>query len=190
MRKHENKQRFSAEWCTLTQLGAYFCMTAREVGQKLTELGLRSYDETQGAYVPAAQALVDDLCISMPLRNKKPYYMWHRQKVVSLLQAKLQMKALSDQDVKLREMALALIQIVKVVERESDTSAYFFLSSIEAEQRPTVIAWALIEAHHVSEPMYRLVAREIYKEELMAIQQELSRLGSTLHLSVSEDFNS
>ena len=41
MAKQKSKQKFSATWATQTQLGEYFSMTAKEIGQKLIELGLR-----------------------------------------------------------------------------------------------------------------------------------------------------
>src|SRR5947209_16074824 len=97
MAKHGKK--FSTIWVTQTQLGEHFSMTAKEIGQKLIELGLRIYDEEQRQYVPTPQALTDGLCTYTPLKNGKPFYMWHKGQISKLLREQTQLKPLSDQDV-------------------------------------------------------------------------------------------
>ena len=66
----------------LTQLGAYFGLSAIEVGEKLTEMHLRSTDR-----LPTPDAIAGGYCKEIPLRGVGSFYLWHRELVLARFQA-------------------------------------------------------------------------------------------------------
>ncbi|WP_240645842.1 ribonuclease H [Georgenia sp. SYP-B2076] len=69
----------SKSWSTQTELGKMFALTAREVGQHLTELGLK-----EGASA-AERAVSDGLAKDAKLRDGTVFYVWHTERVGALL---------------------------------------------------------------------------------------------------------
>ena len=195
MAKHGSKQKFSATWATQTQLGEHFSMTAKEIGQKLIELGLRTYDEEQHQYVPTPQALADGLCTYTPLKSGKPFYMWHKAKISKLMQEKTQVRPLSDKDVEYREMALSLLELDKDAEEGFDKAYYLFFDSLSPKDLPTILAWALIEAHKeavgqkgkADDTAYQRLLEGIEAKDFPAINQQLERLGADTRLGEHQD---
>jgi len=187
MGKHKGKQKFSSTWVTQTQLGEHFSMTAREIGQKLVELGLRIYNKDQRQYVPTQQALAEGLCTSTPLKNGTPFYMWHKGKVSKLLQEKTQVKPLSDEDVEHRETALYLLQAEKDAEEGYDKVYYLLFDSISPKDLPTIMAWMLIEARKRVDASYQSLLDSITAEEFSAINRQLERLGADIRLGEPTD---
>ncbi len=195
MAKHRSKQKFSAIWATQTQLGEHFSMTAKEIGQKLSELGLRIYDEEQRQYVPTPQALADGLCTYTPLKSGKPFYMWHKAKISKMMQEKTQIKPLSDKDVEYREMALSLLELDKDAEKGFDKAYYLFFDSLSPKDIPTILAWALIEAHKESVEQkgkadgtaYQRLRDGIEAKDFPAINSQLERLGADIRLGEHQD---
>lgn len=190
MGKHNKQQKFSATWVTQTQLGEHFSMTAREIGKKLIELGLRTYDQEQHQYGPTQEALSEGLCTATPLKDGTPFYMWHKGKVSQLLQEKTSVKPLSDQDVEYREIALHLIQAEKDARAGYDKVYYLLFDSISPKELPTVMAWMLIEAHKRSTTSYQSMLDSISAEDFTAINRQLERLGTDIRLGEEYRANS
>jgi hypothetical protein len=114
-------QKFADIWATQTNLGLYFQMSARAIGQKLVELGLRQYDEAKSAYVPTEKALTEGYCKSTPLKDGTPFYMWHREKVEALLTASTGKKPLGKADAWLTNYRdFALDHIISLAEESTD----------------------------------------------------------------------
>ena len=80
MGKRGKKRKFSDTWATLTQLGSMFNLSAKEIGQKLNELELRTYSIDQHKYIPTQDAIDNGFCTSTPLKHGIPFYMWQREK--------------------------------------------------------------------------------------------------------------
>src|SRR5260221_2471086 len=142
MAKHGSKQRRSSTCATMTELGEYFGITAKEIGQKLGELELRTYHADQSRYIPTQEAVAVGLCTYTELKSGLSFYLWHREKVSALLQEKTQMNPASVKDVEYRRTALDLLEL----EKGADKLYYLFLDSISAQDLPPILAWALIEA--------------------------------------------
>jgi ribonuclease HI len=66
-------------WSTQTELGKQFGLTARQIGTHLTELGLK--DGSQAT----EKALADGLAAERKLKDGTPFFVWHGEKVTSLL---------------------------------------------------------------------------------------------------------
>ena len=106
MGKRDKKRKFSDTWATQTQLGNMFNLSAKEIGQKLNELELRTYSIERHKHIPTQLAINNGFCTSTPLKYGVPFYMWHRAKTSLLLQEKLHLVPLSDTDIEYRETAL------------------------------------------------------------------------------------
>lgn len=89
MAKRGKRERFSQTWVTQTQLGRRFNLSARAVGQLLVDLGLRTYDAAQGQYVPSQRAVDEQLCVSTPLKDGTPFFMWNKRKVTEMIEQKI-----------------------------------------------------------------------------------------------------
>src|SRR5579883_1825834 len=113
MGKRDKKRKFSEVWATQTQLGNMFNLSAKEIGQKLNELELRTYSVDRHKHIPTHYAIDSGFCTSTPLKHGIPFHMWHREKVSLLLQEKLRLMPLSDDDIEYRETALYLIEAEK-----------------------------------------------------------------------------
>lgn len=73
-------KKFRDRYKSLTEIGRALGMTARELGAKLKEMGLRDAD---GA--PAAIAIDQGLAVSTPIRSGAPHYMWDKQQLTERL---------------------------------------------------------------------------------------------------------
>lgn len=78
--KSKSHRKFCQTWCTQTQLGQKYGLTAIEVGKILISYGLK--DPTTGY---ATQEAIDDgYAKSTPLNDGTPFYMWSRSKLAKL----------------------------------------------------------------------------------------------------------
>lgn len=77
---HAPAQRFRDRYKNLTDIGRALGLSARDLGTKLKELGLRDAD---GA--PAAGTLEQGLAAATPLKNGTPHYMWDKRQVMERL---------------------------------------------------------------------------------------------------------
>jgi hypothetical protein len=77
------------------------------MGKKLNKLGLRDEDAN-----PTEQALAEDYCLSTPLKDGTPFFMWNRQKIEELMRAHGYQK-LEPQEVKARELADSWVRVHK-----------------------------------------------------------------------------
>ena len=182
MSKRSKKQKFSDVWTTQTQLGKLFSLSAREIGQKLNELELRTYSITHRKYIPTQQALSTGFCTSTPLKHGVPFYMWHKDKISRLLHEKMHLTVLSEADVEYRETALYLIDAEKEGGEDYDKMYYLFFDTISPEDLPPIIAWSLIEAYKNNDPIYQRLVDGIAPEDFAVINQELERLASPIRL--------
>lgn len=185
MGKRGKKRKFSDVWATQTQLGNMFNLSPKEIGQKLNELELRTYNIDQHKYIPTSYALENGFCTSTPLKHGIPFYMWQREKVSLLLQEKFQLVPLSDADIEYRETALYLIEAEKEADDGYDKMYYLFFDTIAPEDLPAIIAWALIETRKKADPIHQRLVDGIAPEDFSAINYQLERLGSTLRLGSS-----
>ena len=185
MAKHGSKQRFSSRWATMTELGEYFGITAREIGQKLVELELRMYNAEKSRYIPTQEAVAEGLCTYTELKSGLSFYLWHREKVSALLQEKTQMNPASVKDIEYRRTALDLLELAK----GEDKLYYLFLDAISAQDLPPILAWALIEARKdaLSKTYYQDFLDSIEAEDFLAINQHLTRLGVDIRLGEREE---
>ena len=182
MGKSGKKRKFSDIWATLTQLGSMFNLSAKEIGQKLNELELRTYSIDQHKYIPTQYAINNGFCTSTPLKHGIPFYMWQREKVSLLLQEKLHIVPLSNADIEYRETALYLIEAEKEANEGYDKMYYLFFDTISSEDLPPIIAWSLIEAHKNADPVYQRLIDGIAVEDFAVINHQLERLGSSIRL--------
>ena len=182
MGKRGKKRKFSDIWATQTQLGNMFHLSAKEIGQKLNELELRTYSIEQHKHIPTRYAIDNGLCTSTPLKHGIPFYMWQREKVSLLLQEKLHLVPLSDADMEYRETALYLIEAEKEADEGYDKMYYLFFDTISPEDLPPIIAWSLIEARKNADPIYQRLIDGIAAEDYVVINHQLERLGSSIRL--------
>jgi hypothetical protein len=182
MSKSSKKRKFSDTWATLTQLGSMFNLSAKEIGQKLNELELRTYSIDQHKYIPTQDAINNGFCTSTPLKHGIPFYMWQREKVSLLLQEKFHIVPLSDADIEYRETALYLIETEKEADEGYDKMYYLFFDTISPEDLPSIIAWSLIEARKSADPVYQRLIDGIAIEDFAIINHQLERLGSSIRL--------
>jgi hypothetical protein len=182
MGKHGKKRKFSDTWATLTQLGSMFNLSAKEIGQKLNELELRTYSIDQHKYIPTQDAINNGFCTSTPLKHGIPFYMWQRDKVSLLLQEKFHIVPLSNADIEYRETALYLIETEKEADEGYDKMYYLFFDTISPEDLPSIIAWSLIEARKNADPVYQRLIDGIAMEDFPVINHQLERLGSSIRL--------
>ena len=182
MSKRGKKRKFSDTWATLTQLGSMFNLSAKEIGQKLNELELRTYSINQHKYIPTQDAINNGFCTSTPLKHGIPFYMWQREKISLLLQEKFHIVPLSDADIEYRETALYLIETEKEADEGYDKMYSLFFDTISPEDLPAIIAWSLIEAHKNADPVYQRLIDGIAIEDFAIINHQLERLGSSIHL--------
>ncbi len=182
MGKRSKKRKFSDIWATQTQLGNMFNLSAKELGQKLNELELRTYSTEQHKHVPTGYAIDNGFCTSTPLKHGIPFYMWQREKVSLLLQEKFHITPLSDADIEYRETALYLIEAEKESDESYDKMYYLFFDTISPEDLPAIIAWSLIEARKKADPIYQRLIDGIAAEDFATINYQLERLGSSMRL--------
>jgi hypothetical protein len=182
MGKRGKKRKFSDVWATQTQLGNMFNLSAKEIGQKLNELELRTYSADHHKYIPTQCAINDGFCTSTQLKHGIPFYMWQREKISLLLQEKFQMVPLSDTDIEHRETALYLIETEKEADEGYDKMYYLFFDTISPEDLPPIIAWSLIEARKNADPVYQRLVDGIAVEDFAIINYQLERLGSSIRL--------
>ena len=182
MGERGKRRKFSAIWATQTQLGNIFTLSAKEIGQKLNDLELRTYSIDQHKYVPTQHAIDNGFCTSTPLKHGIPFYMWHREKVSQLLLEKFHLMPLSDSDIEYRETALYLIEAEKEADEGYDKMYYLFFDTISPEDLPAIIAWSLIEARKKADPIYQHLIEGIAVEDFAIINHQLERLGSSIHL--------
>jgi hypothetical protein len=102
-----NRQKFADIWLNQTNLGKQFGLSSIAMGKKLKELQLKDADGK-----PTDQALAEGYCTSTPLKDGIPFFMWHGQKVATLMQSKGYQK-LDSQEFKARELADEWIHIHK-----------------------------------------------------------------------------
>lgn len=79
----QGRQKFSDVWANQTSLGKQFGLSAMAMGKKLKELGLRGEDGN-----PTTLALGNGYCIPTPLKDGTPFFLWNRQQVGELMQAR------------------------------------------------------------------------------------------------------
>jgi len=182
MIKSGKKQQFSDVWTTQTQLGKLFRLSAREIGQKLNELGLRTYSVIHRKHIPTQYAISAGFCTSALLKHGIPFYMWHKDKISQLFQEKMYLMALSDDDIEHRETALYLIDVEKETDEDYDKMYYLFFDTISPEDLPSIIAWSLIEACKSNDPVYQRLVGGIAPEDFAVINRELERLASPIRL--------
>jgi hypothetical protein len=182
MGKRGKKQKFSDIWATQTQLGNMFNLSAKEIGQKLNELELRTYSIDQHKHIPTPYAIDNGFCTSTPLKHGIPFYMWQREKVSLLLQEKFHLVPLSDADIEYRNTALYLIEAEKETDENYDKTYYLFFDTISPEDLPAIIAWSLIEARKKADPIYQHLIEGIAAEDFATINYQLERLGSSIRL--------
>ncbi len=182
MGKSGKKRKFSDTWATLTQLGSMFNLSAKEIGQKLNEVELRTYSVDQHKYIPTQYAINNGFCTSTPLKHGIPFYMWQREKVSLLLQEKFHIMPLSNADIEYRETALYLIETEKEADEGYDKMYYLFFDTISPEDLPPIIAWSLIEARKNADPVYQRLIDGIAVEDFAIINHQLERLGSSIRL--------
>jgi hypothetical protein len=182
MSKRGKKRKFSDTWATLTQLGSMFNLSAKEIGQKLNELELRTYSIDQHKYIPTQDAINTGFCTSTPLKHGIPFYMWQREKVSLLLQEKFHIAPMSDADIEYRETALYLIEAEKEADEGYDKMYYLFFDTISPEDLPSIIAWSLIETRKNADPVYQHLIDGIAMEDFPIINHQLERLGSSIRL--------
>jgi hypothetical protein len=185
MSNRGKKRKFSDVWATQTQLGNMFNLSAKEIGQKLNEIELRTYSVDYHKYIPTQHAINNGFCTSTPLKHGIPFYMWQREKVSLLLQEKFHIVPLSDVDMEHRETALYLIEAEKEADECYDKMYYLFFDTISPEDLPSIIAWSLIEAHKNADPIYQRLIDGIGTEDFVAINHQLERLGSSIRLRSS-----
>lgn len=74
--------KFKDQYKNQTELGKIYGLSAREIGKKLAEFGLK-----EGA-VPTKKALDEKIAISAPLKDKTPFYMWDVKKIKGIFKEK------------------------------------------------------------------------------------------------------
>lgn len=183
METHEKKPKSFLVWLTQTQLGEHFDLTPQEAGQLLVDLGLCIYDSLTCECIPREHALAESFCAFTPSHSGTILYLWHRQKVLPLLQKQLGRKPLSERDMLARVTALSLIQAEKEAEEGRDKAYYLLFDSIAHKQLPLVMAWALLMARRTCDPVYIRLLSSIDPADILAINDELARLHVDFRLS-------
>ena len=110
--------RFKDTWGNLGNVGASFGLSGLKVGIMLKDLGVRQQD---GA--PHPQALEEGVAIATPLKNGQSYYMWHKNKVVELLQ-KTGIEQLSMESKEIYVFCQELSRTVQAAERKRNIFSF------------------------------------------------------------------
>jgi hypothetical protein len=100
-------QKFTDVWANQTALGKQFGLSAPAISEKLKELGLRGEDGH-----PTDRALAEGYCISTPLKDGTPLFMWNRRKTEELMRAH-GYQLLDPREVKARELADRWVHVHK-----------------------------------------------------------------------------
>jgi hypothetical protein len=100
-------QKFTDVWANQTALGKQFGLSAPAIGKKLKELGLRGEDGH-----PTDRALAEGYCISTPLKDGTPFFMWNRRNTEELMRAH-GYQQLNPREVKARELADRWVHVHK-----------------------------------------------------------------------------
>jgi len=101
----KNRQQWTDVWANQTTLGNHFGLSALAMGRKLKELGLRGDDG-----LPTERALAEGYCVSTPLKDGTPFFMWNRQHVREAMQAH-GYQSLNPQEITARELANRWVHI-------------------------------------------------------------------------------
>ncbi len=182
--KHE---KISQTWLTLTDLGALFGKTPREMSFYLEEVGLRTFDPYYHQHLPTALAQSQEFCISASSHRKTLFYLWHKEKLSRFLQETLSLPLLKEADFQARNLALQFLRYCK-------KQSYIYHAPFDplydvlfAPNMPTILAWYLIEERKKSEvfvPNSRDLLTIIDACYFHLINNELERLNSEIHLDV------
>lgn len=95
----KNRQKWTDVWANQTTLGNHFGLSAPAMGKKLKELGLRGDDG-----LPTERALAEGYCLSTPLKDGTPFFLWNRLHVRQAIQAH-GYQMLNPQEITAREFA-------------------------------------------------------------------------------------
>jgi hypothetical protein len=126
---YKKKEKFRDIWVNQSILGREFNMSAVAIGKKLKELGLRQADAT-----PTEKAFAENFCISTPLKDGTPFYLWHKAKVRALLQS-TGIQPANPQELRCREFAENIIRAERLSDEGQDKLAYVFYGEFSHEIR-------------------------------------------------------
>ena len=182
---YEIREKFSQTWLTLTDLGALFGKSAREMSFYLEQLGLRTFDSYHRQYLPTKQAQLQGWCTPTRSRRKSLFYLWHKQKVSELLQEKASLQLLDEEDVEARKLALQLLRYCKEYFHDHKMTFDPLQEILLTPEMPTIMAWYLIEEDkkgETCEPNASHFMTLIDTGHFHMINYELARLGSKIRL--------
>ncbi len=126
----KKNKRFRDIWINQSGLGKEFNMSAIAMGKKLKELGLREANGT-----PTSKALDEGYCTPTPLKDGTPFFLWHREKVRTLLQTN-GLQSLSEHEMHCRELAEQLIEAERLFDQGQDKIAYMMQDSVQEDMTP------------------------------------------------------
>jgi|SRR5882724_1789074 len=182
---YETHEKFSQTWLTLTDLGALFGKSAREMSFYLEQLGLRAFDSYRHQYLPTKQAQSQGWCTPTRSRRKGLFYLWHKQKLSELLQEKALLQLLYEEDVQARKLALQLLGYCKEYQYDNKMAFDPLREIFLTPEMPTIMAWYLIEEEkkgEVYEPNTSHFLTLINRGYFHTINYELARLDSKIRL--------
>lgn len=76
-----NKNSFAKKFCSLTEIGQAFNLSAVAVGKELNRLGYRDEDGK-----PTSDTLENGIAVHTPLAGGRDYYRWNKKKVHEILE--------------------------------------------------------------------------------------------------------
>lgn len=121
-------KKFAQTWASQTDIGKKFGLSAVAVGKLLLASGLRD----PATKLATPRALEEGWCVATPLKTGELHYMWHIEKVRTLLKEQGQVQLCREE-----MMANELIQTVKsanrYLESGDDKLGYLMLESAFGE---------------------------------------------------------
>lgn len=118
-------KKFRDTWANQSELGKEFALSAVELGKKLKELGLRQANGT-----PTQKAAQEGYCIVTPLKNGTPFFLWHREKIKTLLESN-GLHVLSREELRHKNLAENLLEAERLDDQGSKLAHFIYDETIQ-----------------------------------------------------------
>lgn len=109
----KSKNKFKATWKNQKELGLIYGKSAIAVGKALIQLGLKDSSTKQ----PTPQALSEEIAKSTPLKDGKPFFLWHKLKTCEKLDTLEDWTRQSQDQRNLQKLTSEYIALIREAER-------------------------------------------------------------------------
>jgi hypothetical protein len=116
--------KFRNNWATQSEIGKKFGVSAVAVGKILNENGLRDLSTK----LPSEKAMSEEWCVSTPLKDGTPHYMWSIKKVEGLI-GQQGVKAIDKSEQVADEIIRQIKTSNRLLDRGEDKLAYLGLEA-------------------------------------------------------------